>query len=279
MPFPFRSTLLERRSRLRRVGGGLLVLGLLASAPGSPWAPAAEASDTWQRLEAAREAVGDATPASSGLALDLPHVSEDGSAVALTVSVDADLNDGDYIESIHLFATGNPNPEIAVFHLTPLAGKPEISTRIRLNETQEVVAVARSAEGEVWATSREVRITVSGCLMRGDDVPDALSNPRVSVPRSFTAGVPGEIRTLITHPMETGLREGDDGEPLPRHIIERFSVTFDGETAFEAELHQAVSANPYLRFHLAPEDSGEAVFEWFDDSGESARESVELSVS
>lgn len=276
MPHRARQLTLSRR---RLLHGGLLGMGLLGAAPGLLLSPMALANDAWQRLEAAQQVIGDATPESSGLNLDLPHVSEDGSAVALTVGVEADLDDGDYVESIHLFAAGNPNPEVAVFHLTPLAGKPEVSTRVRLNETQQVVAVARSAEGKVWATSREVRITVSGCLMRGDDVPEALSNPRVSVPGSFTAGQPGEIRTLITHPMETGLREGDDGETLPRHIIERFTVSVDGDTAFEAELHQSVSANPYLRFHLAPESSGEAVFEWHDDTGDSARETSELNVS
>ena len=276
MPHRARQLTLSRR---RLLHGGLLGLGLLGAAPGLLFSPTVFASDAWQRLDAAQQVIGDATPESSGLTLDLPHVSEDGSAVALTVGVETSLDDGDYVESIHLFAAGNPNPEVAVFHLTPLAGKPEISTRVRLNETQQVIAVARSAEGKVWATSREVRITVSGCLMRGDDVPEALSNPRVSVPSSFSAGQPGEIRTLITHPMETGLREGDDGEPLPRHIIERFTVSVDGDTAFEAELHQSVSANPYLRFHLAPESSGEAVFEWHDDTGESARETSELNVS
>ena len=277
MPHPVHQLTLSRRRLLRTSAGGLLGLGLLGAAPGLLFSPTALASDAWQRLDAAQQVIGDATPESNGLSLDLPHVSEDGSAVALTVGVEADLDD-DYVESIHLFASGNPNPEIAVFHLTPLAGKPEVSTRVRLNETQQVVAVARSAEGRVWATSREVRITVSGCLMRGDDVQESLSNPRVSVPDSFSAGRPGEFRTLITHPMETGLREGDDGETLPRHIIERFTVSVDGDTAFEAELHQSVSANPYLRFHLAPQASGEAVFEWHDDTGDSARETRELNV-
>ncbi|EWH02701.1 thiosulfate oxidation carrier complex protein SoxZ [Halomonas sp. BC04] len=58
---------------------------------------------------------------------------------------------------------------------------------------------------------------------------------------------------------------------MPRHIIERFTVSLNGETAFEAELHQSVSASPYLLFYLSPEEDGEAVFEWQDDTGASAR--------
>lgn len=279
MPAPIHRLSFTHRRLLKGGAGSLLVLSLACALPGLLFSSSVLASDAWQRLEEAQQVIGDAAPQSDGLTLELPFVSEDGSAVALTVAVEAPLDDGDYIESIHLFATGNPNPEIAVFHLTPLSGTPEISTRVRLNESQDVVAVARSAEGQVWATSREVRVTVSGCLVRGDDLPVALGNPRVNLPGSFSAGEPGEVRTLISHPMETGLREGADGEILPRHIIERFTVSLDGETAFSAELHQSVSANPYLRFYLAPESDGEALFEWIDDSGESASETSDITVS
>lgn len=266
MPHPLTRRLLSRRRLL--IGAGLMLLSPMALADGP-----------WQRLEAASELLGGTTPATEGLVLELPHVSEDGSAVPLTVSFDGSLADDDYLSEIHLFATGNPSPEIASFSLGPAAGLPEISTRVRLNETQQVIAIARTQQGETFATAREVRITVSGCLMRGDDQgPEPLANPRVSLPERFTAGVPGEVRTLISHPMETGLREGSDGETLPRHIIERFTVTLDGETAFAADLHQSISANPYLRFHLAPQEDAELVIEWQDDSGESARHEARLSV-
>ena len=267
MPYTLTRRLLSRRRLL--IGAGLMLLSPMALADGP-----------WQRLEAASELLEGTTPATEGLVLDLPHVSEDGSAVPLTVSFDGSLADDDHLTEIHLFATGNPYPEIASFHLSPEAGLPEISTRVRLNETQEVIAIARSHQGETFATARDVRITVSGCLMRGDDAgPEPLANPRVSLPERAAAGEPVEVRTLISHPMETGLREGADGETLPRHIIERFSVTLNGEAAFTADLHQSVSANPYLRFHLSPTEDAEVVFEWQDDSGESARHEASISVS
>lgn len=230
----------------------------------------------WQQLDAAQQLLAGEEPHTKGLVLELPHVSEDGSAVPLTVSFDGQLAEGDRIERIDLFATANPYPEIATFLLTPLSGKPEVSTRVRLNETQQVIAIATSQAGERFATAREVRVTVSGCLLRsGDDAPEPLANPRVSV----GSGQPAEVRTLISHPMETGLREAENGETLPRHIIERFTVSLDGDIAFEAELHQAVSANPYLRFYLTPESDAEALFEWHDDSGNSARHSADLGAS
>lgn len=271
MPTPLTRRPLSRRRLL--IGAALLAFSPLGLSS------AALAEGPWQRLEAASERLGDTTPATEGLVLDLPHVSEDGAAVPLSVSFEGSLADDDHLAEIHLFATGNPYPEIASFQLTPQAGMPEISTRVRLNESQQVIAIARSHQGETFATARDVRITVSGCLMRNDDQgPEPLTNPRVSLPERFTPGVPAEVRTLISHPMETGLRDGGDGETLPRHIIERFTLTLDGETAFAAEFHQAVSANPYLRFHLAPSEDAEVVIEWQDDTGESARHEASISV-
>ncbi|MGL6252381.1 MAG: thiosulfate oxidation carrier complex protein SoxZ [Billgrantia desiderata] len=273
---PFRQSRHDasRRRLLRGLALACAGLGLAGLAmPGF-------ANEPWQRLEAAQSVLGESEPRTEGLTLDLPHVSEDGSAVPLTVSFDGELAEGDYIERIDLFANGNPYPEVATFRLTQLSAKPEISTRVRLNETQQVIAIATSHQGERFATSREVRITVSGCLMRnGNDANDALSNPRVSVSSGLSAGEPAEVRTLINHPMETGLREGDDGETLPRHIVERFSVSIDGDVVFEADLHQAVSANPYLRFFLTPAESAEAEFLWQDDTGETARHVAELELS
>ncbi|RCV91622.1 thiosulfate oxidation carrier complex protein SoxZ [Billgrantia montanilacus] len=254
-----------RRRLLRGIAAAVAAISLAGLA--TP----ALAEGPWQRLEAARSVLGDTEPSTQGLVLDLPHVSEDGASVALTVGFDGELADDDHISRIDLFATANPSPEIATFHLTPLSGKAEISTRVRLNETQQVIAIATSHQGERFATAREVRITVSGCLMRnGGDQPEPLSNPRVSIPSSFTPGQPEAVRTLINHPMETGLREDTNGEIVPRHIVERFTVRLNGSTAFEAELHQSISASPYLLFYLSPEEEGEAVFEWQDDTGASA---------
>ena len=263
------------RRLLRGITFAAVGLGIFAVV-----APSLANSEPWQRLDATQQLLGDATPRTQGLELDLPHVSEDGSAVPLTVRFTDGLGEGDYIERIDLFANGNPYPEIATFHLTPLSGKTEISTRVRLNETQQVIAVATSQQGEQFVTAREVRITVSGCLVRsGGTAPEALSNPRVNLPTGMSPGEPAEVRTLINHPMETGLREDANGDLMPRHIIERFHVSLDGETAFEAELHQSVSAKPYLRFYLAPQASGEAEFSWQDNSGNTARHAAELNVS
>lgn len=234
----------------------------------------------WQRFEAVREAVGEATPRAQGLTMELPLVSEDGSAVPVTIKVDSPMRTDQYIESIQIFADGNPNAEVVDFLLTPRVGRAEVSTRIRVNESQTIWAVARSNTGEVWVTSRDIRVTVGGCLMTAEDNSSVLlSQPRVALPRAFRAGNADEVRTLVTHPMETGLREGPNGDVLPRRLVESLTVSIGGETALTVRMHTAVSANPYMRFFLAPQESAEAIFVWQEDSGFSVSSTHSLTVN
>ncbi|MEM1344663.1 MAG: thiosulfate oxidation carrier complex protein SoxZ [Pseudomonadota bacterium] len=92
--------------------------------------------------------------------------------------------------------------------------------------------------------------------------------PRVKVPRKAQAGEVVTIKTLISHPMESGQRKDrKTGEIIPRKIINRFSAKFNGETVFEAAIEPAVSANPYFSFDMVVPEAGTLQFEWIDDDG------------
>ncbi|MBM3489877.1 MAG: thiosulfate oxidation carrier complex protein SoxZ [Alphaproteobacteria bacterium] len=93
------------------------------------------------------------------------------------------------------------------------------------------------------------------------------AKPRVRVPKSVKRGEAFEIRTLITHPMESGQRKDDSGKTIPRKILNKFVCTLDGEMVFTAELAPAVAANPYLAFFCRAEKSGTLRFAWTDDDG------------
>ena len=258
-----------RREALALGVSGLAFVALSTSA----WAQA------WERFEPARKLIGDAKPSGEGLVLDLPLVSEDGSSVPLTVRVERPMTDDDYVRSVHLFATRNPSPEIAEFEFSPRAGRAQVTTRVRLNESQTVIAVARTSKGAVLAASREVRITTSGCFARADTYETSGEMlARVRVPAKTQAGTPAEVLTLINHPMETGLREGADGKILPQRIIRSFEATLDGEPFFRAALHRSLAANPYLRFYVAPKASGKIAFKWTEDTGRVADAAASIAV-
>ena len=95
----------------------------------------------------------------------------------------------------------------------------------------------------------------------------ATPRPRIKLPRKIAAGVPFAVRTRITHPMHTGLRHDGKGKIVPRRIINRFEVRFEGEPAFAVDLHPAVSADPYFQFTMAVPGPGLLEFRWLDDDG------------
>lgn len=92
--------------------------------------------------------------------------------------------------------------------------------------------------------------------------------PRVRVPRSASAGEVITIKTLISHPMESGQRKDDDGNIIPRRIINRFTCEFNGETVVDVALEPGVSTNPYFEFQAKVPESGEFQFTWYDDNGD-----------
>lgn len=91
--------------------------------------------------------------------------------------------------------------------------------------------------------------------------------PRVRVPTQAKPGELIEIKTLISHEMESGQRKDASGKIVPRKIINTFTAQFNGKTVFEAEWNPAISANPYQSFFYKASESGELVFLWKDDDG------------
>ena len=91
--------------------------------------------------------------------------------------------------------------------------------------------------------------------------------PFVKVPDTVKKGKAFEIRTRLPHEMETGLRTDDEGNIIPRKIINKFVCKYNGEQVFSADLHPAISAHPYLAFYTVATESGTLEFLWTDDDG------------
>ena len=91
--------------------------------------------------------------------------------------------------------------------------------------------------------------------------------PRVRVPATAKPGEMIEIKTLISHEMESGQRKDAAGATIPRKIINKFTAAFNGKTVFEADWNPAISANPYQSFFYKAAETGEFTFTWKDDDG------------
>ncbi len=148
---------LERRDVLKLLG-----LGTVAVATGSIISGSALATPDATAKYLAKMS-GTSTYKSGKITLKMPDIAENGATVPLTVSVDSPMTASNYVKSIHVAADNNPNPEVASFHLTPASGKAEVSTRMRLAKTQNVIAVAVMSDGSVHRISRKVKVTIGGC--------------------------------------------------------------------------------------------------------------------
>jgi sulfur-oxidizing protein SoxZ len=91
--------------------------------------------------------------------------------------------------------------------------------------------------------------------------------PRLKVPSEARKGDIVVIRTLFSHPMETGFRKGEDGKVIARKIVNSFACDFNGTRVFGMDLEPAIAANPYIQFNAKVEDSGTFTFTWTDDDG------------
>ncbi len=103
--------------------------------------------------------------------------------------------------------------------------------------------------------------------------------PRVRVPTSAKPGELIEIKTLISHEMESGQRKDSAGKIVPRKIINKFTAAFNGKTVFEADWNPAISANPYQSFFFKASESGEFTFTWKDDDGSDYTATNKLTVA
>ena len=104
------------------------------------------------------------------------------------------------------------------------------------------------------------------------------TKPRIKVPDSAKAGDVIEIKTLITHVMETGQRKDADGKTVPRDIVNAFVATFAGKEVFRAALHPGTAANPYIAFWMRVTGPGDLELTWTDDGGKKIVETVKLNV-
>jgi len=106
-----------------------------------------------------------------------------------------------------------------------------------------------------------------------------VTKPRIKLPASAKVGEVIEIKTLVSHVMETGQRKDPDGKAIPRDIINAFSAKFAGAEVFSAELHPGISANPYLSFFIKVPGPGEFEFTWVEDGGNTIVDKETLNVT
>lgn len=146
------------RRDILRLAGSTAALGLL------PVVMVRPAAATPAMLTAAiRNVVGESKVNTGRVKLDIPPLVENGNTVPMTVSVVSPMTADDHVKSIHVFNQKNPQPNIGNFYLGPRAGRAQIATRIRLADSQTIVAIARLSDDSFWSASADVIVTLAAC--------------------------------------------------------------------------------------------------------------------
>jgi sulfur-oxidizing protein SoxY len=112
---------------------------------------------------AIRTVVGEAAVRTGRVKLDVPPLVENGNTVPMTVSVTSPMTAADHVVSIHVFNEKNPQPNMGNFYLGPHAGRAQVSTRIRLADSQKIVAIAKLSDGSFWSATTDVVVTLAAC--------------------------------------------------------------------------------------------------------------------
>ena len=127
--------------------------------------PLAPAGATQEAMaEAIRKVVGTATPTEGRVTLDVPPLVENGNTVPLTVTVESPMTAADHVKAIHVFNEKNPQPNVFSARLGPRSGKAVVGTRIKLGDSQRIVAIAETSDGKFWIAGADVIVTLAACL-------------------------------------------------------------------------------------------------------------------
>jgi len=143
-----RCTTIRRRSALLSIAGVLVARGALATP---------DSTKEWLA------GLTKGAPKEGKVTLKAPEIAENGNAVPLTVSVESEMSEKSWVKALYVAADGNPNPGVAIYEFTPMSGKAEVQMRVRLAQTQKLVAVAEMNDGTLYTASREVKVTIGGC--------------------------------------------------------------------------------------------------------------------
>ena len=145
--------LATRRTVLAAIGGAGLALAVR---------PAQATPETMK--SAIRQVIGEAAVKLGRIKIALPPLVENGNTVAMAVSVDSPMTANDHVRAIHIFTEKNPQPNIISAKLGPRSGKAEIQTRVRLADTETVVAICEMSDGSFWSDTADVIVTLGACL-------------------------------------------------------------------------------------------------------------------
>lgn len=251
----------------------LMSLGALARAEvqTSEGAP----SPIWQKVRASLFQSRPITTATDDvISLDAPVRAEDAAIVPVAIKTQMLQTPTRYIDKVYLIIDNNPSPVAAIFQFTPLSGRADIETRVRIDEYTHVRAIAETNDGQLHMAARWVKAAGGCSAPPGKDVQAALATLgrmkfRVEDDASGNHPVdqPVLAQLMISHPNNSGLAMDQLSRLYPpAHFVRQVRITYDGQPVMSADVDFSISENPNFRFYFLPRGDGELKAEVVDSN-------------
>jgi sulfur-oxidizing protein SoxY len=257
-----------------------LGVALLAGLGPSAWAQVKtgenpEASPIWQKVRANLFQSRPITAAAADmLSLDAPVRADDAAVVPIAIRTRAPQTGGKRIDKVYLVIDNNPSPISAIFQFTPLAGRADIETRVRIDEYTHVRAIAETSDGQLLMATRFLKAAGGCSAPPGKDAQAALATlgrMKFRVETDPAADPKGDrpvlAQLMISHPNNSGLAMDQVSRLFtPAHFVRQLRVTYGGELVMSADVDFSISENPNFRFYFLPKGGGELKAEVIDSN-------------
>ncbi len=262
----------------------LMVAALFAVAPASAQLKATdnpEASVAWKKIRAELFAARPiALAPAEMMEVDAPMRAEDASVVPIGIKMHFAQDPNRYVSKLYLVIDNNPSPVAAVVRFTPISGRADLETRVRVDDYTHVRAVAEMNDGKLYMTTRFVK-AAGGCSTpsaRNQAAAMAsLGKIKFRVEGEPNGERPVLAQLMISHPNDSGLALDPVSKQLtPARFVRNVTVTFAGQPVLSAVLDNSISENPNLRFYVAPSGAGELEAEIVDTSEQHFRSAVSV---
>ena len=253
---------------------------LLASLGTSAWGQIKtgenpEASPIWQKVRASLFQSRPIATATDGvLSLETPARADDAAVVPIAIRTRAPQTGGRRIDKVYLIIDNNPSPISAIFQFTPLSGRADIETRVRIDEYTHVRAIAETSDGQLFMTTRFLKAAGGCSAPPGKDAQAALATlGRMKFRVEGDANIdpkgnqPVLAQLMISHPNNSGLAMDQVSRLFtPPHFVRQVRVTYGGELVMSADVDFSISENPNFRFYFLPKGGGELKAEVIDSN-------------
>ncbi len=240
-----------------------------------------EASEVWQKV---RTSLFESRPITNVgddvLQLDAPTRAEDAAVVPVAIRARLPQSPASYVKKLYLIIDNNPSPISAIFSFTPVSGRADIETRVRVDEYTFMRAIAEMSDGRLLMRTRFVKAS-GGCSAPPGKDPQAaqanLGRMRLRVDGDVALNKPALVQLMISHPNDSGMAMDQFTRQFtPRRFVRTVNVTYGDQPVMSADLDFSISENPNFRFYFVPSAQGRLAVDVVDSNETEWKSSLDI---